>query len=249
MSSPNQLSFLPDDYLEIKRQRRTNVICAVMFLMIMSGIGVLFTMSERTHKAEETENTAVSKEYAEAATRIQQQKQMQEKHQRLNAQAELTASLVERVPRSRLLAELTNAKPAGVSFTEVRLDSKLRAANGASAAAAGKTQFEMKRAAMEAATGSAKHAAGPPVPQAKSYDVNVKVMGLADNDVQVAQFLAKLNQSQLLQDVNLVISDEQQLGDAKMRKFEIEMMINPAAEVIPAAVPQSKTASTPVELK
>ena len=31
-AAPNELSFLPDDYLERKARRRTNAICAVLFL-------------------------------------------------------------------------------------------------------------------------------------------------------------------------------------------------------------------------
>jgi hypothetical protein len=247
MSSPNQLSFLPDDYLETKRQRRTNVICAGLFLAIMSGIGVGFTSVEKSLRAAEREHDEVVKEYADAATKISQQKQMQEKHQRLNAQAELTASLVEKVPRSRLLAELTNAKPAGVSFKDVSLDSKLRSGGGGGGAP--KNQFEAKRAAMEAATGGGGAKPAAPVPQAKNYDVTVKVTGRADNDVQVAQFMAKLNQSELVQDVNLVVSDEEVVNEIRMRQFQIEMQINPNAEVLVGPGGPAKRTSAAVELK
>ena len=247
MSSPNQLSFLPDDYLEVKRQRRTNVICATLFLVIMSGIIGVFTKFEKDLRAAEKEHEDTVKEYAEAATKIQQHNQMKEKYQRLNSQAELTASLVEKVPRSRLLADLTNAKPAGVSFKEVSLDSKLRSGSSNNSTA-GKSQFELKRAAMEAANGAAKPAA--PVPQAKNYDVTVKVTGRADNDVQVAQFMARLNQSELVQDVNLVVSDEEVVNETRMRQFQIEMQINPNAEVLAAPVRANpRQQSTAVELK
>jgi hypothetical protein len=105
----------------------------------------------------------------------------------------------------------------------------------------------MKRAAMEAAAGAAKPAA--PVPQAKNYDVTVKVTGRADNDVQVAQFMAKLNQSELVQDVNLVVSDEEVVNESRMRQFQIEMQINPNAEVLAGPNRPARQASTAVELK
>src|SRR5688500_10211232 len=107
MSAPNQLSFLPDDYLETKRQRRTNVICAVLCLGIMAAIGIGFSSIEGSLRAAERENQDVNKQYAEAATRIEQDKQMQDKQRRMAGQAELTASLLEKVPRSVLLAEMT----------------------------------------------------------------------------------------------------------------------------------------------
>jgi hypothetical protein len=239
MSSPNQLSFLPDDYLETKRQRRTNVVCAVLFLGMMGGIGTAFSVIEKSLRVVEKQHQQVNVQYAEAAKSIEQVKQMQDKQRKMGQQAELASSLLEKVPRSFLLAEMTNAMPAGVSLMDVRLESKIRAAPSANT---GKSQFELKR--MAGAEGKKAAAA----PQAKLYDVTMKVFGVADNDVQVAQFMAKLNTSHLLQDVNLVISDEHTMGEAKMRKFEIEMAINPNAEVQPGTVaPRNSNAA--VELK
>jgi hypothetical protein len=240
MSSPNQLSFLPEDYLEKKRQQRTNFICAALFVIIMSGVGVAFTVTERSLRAVERDHQETAKKHAEAASLIEQERQLREKQLKMNNQANLTASLLEKVPRSVLLAELTNAKPAGVSFLDLSLDSKVRANH----APAPKSQFEIKKAAMEAANGAAKHAAD--IPQAKVYDVTVKVTGVADNDAQVGQFMAALNKSSLIRDVNLVISDEYVVNDAKMRKFQVEMSLDPDAEVQPGALP-SKTAATTLD--
>jgi len=241
MSSPNQLSFLPEDYLEKKRQQRTNFICAALFVIIMTGVGGAFTVTERSLRAVERDHQETAKKHAEAANLIEQERQLREKQLKMNNQANLTASLLEKVPRSVLLAELTNAKPAGVSFLDLTLDSKLHAA---AAGAAPKSQFEIKKAAMEAASGGgAKHA---DIPQAKVYDVTIKVTGVADNDSQVAQFMAALNKSKLIRDVSLLISDEYVVNEAKMRKFQVEMTLDPTAEVQPGALP-SKTAATTLD--
>ncbi len=237
MSSPNQLSFLPDDYLEGKRQRRTNVVLAVVFIIILGCVVAAAWMAKQSLHQAEVERDEADKQYAEAAKKIEQVRQMQEKQRKMASQAELTASLLEKVPRSFLLAEVTNAMPAGVSLLDVILDSKVRTA--AAANTAGKTQFEMKKASQ---------ASGKPVmpaPTAKQYDVTVKVTGIADNDVQVAQFMNRLNTSKLLRDVNLVITDEFNYNENKMRKFQIEMTLDPNAEVSPAAL-NVKTAATPL---
>ena len=244
MSSPNQLSFLPEDYLEKKRQQRTNFICAALFVIIMSGVAVTFTVTERSLRAVEQDHQETAKKHAEAANLIEQERQLREKQLKMNNQANLTASLLEKVPRSVLLAELTNAKPAGVSFLELTLDSKVRSGAGA-AANAPKSQFELKRAAMEAANGTGAKSTAD-IPQAKLYDVTIKVTGVADNDSQVAQFMASLNKSKLVRDVNLLISDEFVVNDSKMRKFQVDMTIDPNAEVQPGAIP-SKTAATTLD--
>ena len=74
MSAPNQLSFLPEDYLETKRQRRTNVICAALFLLIMAGIGTAFSVMEKSLRQAEKDNAEAVKQYAEAASRIEQER-------------------------------------------------------------------------------------------------------------------------------------------------------------------------------
>ena len=222
MSSPSQLSFLPDDYLERKAQRRTNVICAALFLVVTVAIGGAFALSDKALKEARDRNADASVKYSEAARPIQQFQQLQEKQRTMAHQAELTSSLLEKVPRSFLLAELTNSMPPGVSLIEMKLESKRRVV----AAPPPKSAFEQKR---DAANGIKE--APPAPPPVRQYDVEVKLIGMANTDVQVAAFISKLNGSAMLKDVNLVISDEYAQGEERLRKFEIELMLNPAAEV------------------
>jgi hypothetical protein len=234
MSSPSQLSFLPDDYLERKAQRRTNVICAALFLVVTVAIGGAFALSDKALKAARDQNADASVKYSEAARPIQQFQQLQEKQRTMAHQAELTSSLLEKVPRSFLLAELTNAMPPGVSLIEMKLESRRRAVPAPPV----KSAFEQKR---EESVGAKEAPAPPPVRQ---YDVEVKLIGMATTDVQVATFISKLNGSPMLKDVNLVISDEFSAQDEKLRKFEIELMLNPSAEVENLQRRNTKTAAT-----
>jgi len=66
---------------------------------------------------------------------------------------------------------------------------------------------------------------------------------MAGNDVQVAQFITRLNSSRLLKDVNLIVSGEFKSVDEKLRRFQIEMMLNPGAEIDPLSGKQTKTAA------
>jgi hypothetical protein len=126
-------------------------------------------------------------------------------------------------PRSFLLAEITNGIPAGVSLLDFELSSRIRSMP----APAPVTAFQQRAAEVNTAAA----AAANQVSQARSYDVTMKLTGVATTDVQVAQFITKLNGSELLSEVNLVVSDEFKLGNETMRKFQIEMTLNPAAQV------------------
>src|SRR4051812_37829360 len=200
MPAPNELSFLPDDYLERKLRQRTNVICGVLFFVVICVIGSAFTISERSMKEIDKQYADVQQQYTEAAKKIDQVTKMQEKQRTMAHQAELTAALLEKVPRSYLLAALTNGMPAGVSLLEFTLDSRI--ATGP--APKPKTAFEQRKAEID----SEKVIGGLQANEPRRYDVTMKVTGVAHNDVQVAQFIAMLNRSPLLSDVNLLITDE-----------------------------------------
>lgn len=245
MNGNNQLSFLPDDYMERKAQRRTNVICAVLFIIVMVAIGSAFSLTERSIKQLEKEHARVNSEYAAEAKKIEQAQKMQEKQRKMTRQAELTASLLEKVPRGNILAEITNALPKGVSLIDLVLDSRRHVTTDPAASSQGKNLYEIKKAALEAKTNSAAAASLNPAAQPRVYDVTVKVTGIAPNDVQVAQFITRLNSSKFLSDINLIVSDEYKVQEETLRKFQIEMTIKPGAEVHTDAPPTLQAAVDP----
>jgi hypothetical protein len=262
MTSPNQLSFLPDDYLQKKAARRATVLGAALFMVVAAGIGAAFLVTDRGTRQIERDHDAVVTQYTEAARRIEQVKVLQEKQRKMATQAELTASLLEKVPRGNLLADITNSMPVGLSLLEFTLESRAVAPPPPKPQSA-MTVEEQKKALEEK---EKLKAGGTPPPQPKLYDVFLKLTGVARTDVQVAQFIAKLGTSKLLKDVNLVISDEYKLqpkanptgkeakdakDEEKLRKFQIECMVNPAAQVTAAEVAKSraaKNATAAVEL-
>jgi len=226
MNSPSELSFLPDDYLARKAQRRTNVICASLFLVVMAAIGSAFSITEQTVKTVEKEHASIERQYTEAAKRISLVQQMQEKQRRMAHQAELTSTLLEKVPRSFVLAEITNSMPAGVSLLDLSLTSKKKVVASNKEP---KTAFDKKQAQIEAKKKKGTETARAQAPT--TYDVTIQLTGMASTDVQVASFINKLNQSKYLRDVNLVITDQFNHEDEKLRRFTIEATLDPLAQV------------------
>ena len=228
-AAPNELSFLPDDYLQRKARRRTNAICAILFCVVISAIGGAFTVTEKSMREIEQQYEQVQHQYTDAAKRIEQVQQMQEKQRKMAQQAELTAGLLEKVPRSFVLAELTNGIPTGVSLLDFRLDSTVVAPSNAPKP---KSAFELKQAA--AAQGAPSGIINIPTPQAKNYDVSMRLNGVAMTVEQVGDFLGTLGRSRMFFDVNLISTEEFKQNDnpdLKLRKFAIEMKLNPAAQV------------------
>lgn len=247
MAAPNELSFLPDDYLERKARRRTNAICAVLFCVVISAIGGAFTVTERSMREIQGQYERVQVEYTDAAKRIEQVQQMQDKQRKMAQQAELTAGLLEKVPRSFILAELTNGIPTGVSLIDFRLESTLQTGP----APKPKTAFEVRQAQVTAQNGGI---LSIPTPQAKSYNVTMRLNGVANSDDLVGDFIGTLSRSKMFHDVNLLFTDEHKQPDEpdlKLRKFQIEMKLDPRAQVDVAAAKamSEKTAALPLENK
>jgi len=219
MSELDPTSFLPEDYLEQKAQRRTNVICAILTGIVMAAIGSAASLTEKVNHQAEERHAQVERRYVDAAKQIDQFRELANKERTMARQAELAASLLEKIPRSIVLAEVTNAVPAGVQLTEFTLDSRRVLSHALP-------------------SDPAKAAAAPAEPIV--YDVTVSINGIAANDVQVADFIHRLGLSPLFKDVNLVISDElSKAGDttdqsdkANLRKFEVDMGLNSDADVM-----------------
>lgn len=242
MSTPNQLSFLPDDYLERKARRRANILCGVLAVIVLGVIVSAFQYQEKITKAVDAKDRTVDQQYTEAARKIEKVNQMRAQQQQVVRRAELAASLVEKVPRSNVLAEFTNSLPPGLSLLSMAMESKERPG----AAPPAMTAFEQKRAALEGRTASA-------VIAPKTYDVYIKLEGISLTDVQVGDFMEKLKRSPLFRDVNLIFTEEfksaaaapSQTGrtrnDETLRRFQIDLMLNPNAEVVNPANPNTKT--------
>ena len=239
MAAPNELSFLPDDYLDRKQRRRTNAICAVLFCIVISSIAGAFTVTERSMREIEKQAADVDLQYTSAAKRIEQYQQMEEKQRTMQHQAELTASLLEKVPRTKILARITNGIPQGVSLLDFTLNSTLSTAPQS----APKTAFDARKAELDASRGVISAMASQP----RVYDVSMRLTGVAPNDGQVSKFITKLNTTPMFKDVNLVFTDEFVAGDkeSKLRKFAIEMNLNPNAPIDDPSDPDSKTAALP----
>jgi Tfp pilus assembly protein PilN len=227
MTAPNELSFLPEDYLEQKYARRANAVCIILALLAGGAMLVGWHwLRDRNARIESTFG-AVDQRYLDAARKIEQVKRMHEKQRDVVHHAELAASLVEKVPRSNVLAEITNALPTGVSLLDLSLHSSLRQDAGAAAAAVAYAQQKPGDKPAE-----------PPGPP--RYDVKMSITGIAHDDLQVASLMSHLSHSPLFQNVNLVISEvhtESNKDGSKnekgpqLRRWQVEMTLNPQAEV------------------
>lgn len=198
--------FLPDDYLELRMQRRTNILWALVFLVVAGSIGWAYMIAQKKIQLAETQNQRVNEEYAAQAKSIETFKSLQEEQAKLNAKAELVGSLGERVSRSNVLAELTLRLPTGVYLTDFALEGKPRTEGG--------------------------KAVIVPVGQPKPilYDVNMTISGLAYSDTQAMRYLENLRKCPLFMNVEFEYVEETVYKEVKLRQFKLTAQIDPTAD-------------------
>ena len=226
-SAAGGMDFLPEGYAERRAKRRADVILLSLFGIVVASIGVTWHWSEQSLAEAEAGFAAVDAEYANAARRIEQVRQMQDRQKSVADRMELSASLLERMPRSNLMAEVTNSLPHGVVLAEASLDAKKRATPPRVMPAPGSP------AAVKGAP------AEPPAPLA--YDTELGLEGTALTEGQVSDYIDSLSRGGYFSSVDLKwvrLEKKGQPGrDAEeVRRFLILLKLDPTAEARPQSL-------------
>jgi Tfp pilus assembly protein PilN len=243
----NVINFLPEDYQERRGRRRANIVCLIMAGVSVVVLGLVVGLLFLSAIGMSAMRALVDQQYRQASLQIEQFKQLEERKADLIRKVELSTDLLERVPRSQLLARLTNCLPpkAGlmglvmkVEYVEVPVGSAAAVAAGAKAPAAGDAQDASKAGAKRSGK------------KGKADTVKVKqwvfhVDGVAPTDMEVAEYIARLGADPLFRDVDLQFSEEFPYKEGvQMRKFQLSFRLSPEAEKILGASVSAATAAT-----
>ena len=229
-------SFLPEDYLAKRAEKRTNLICLALFAIVMATVFGAFLVTNRQWSQVKSAQAAINANYQDAGKQIQELSELEKQRDDMLDKAELAAALVERVPRSILLAELINRMPPQLGVLEFDLRSERRqpertvVKRGDAKRISGKQRAQTREQAEEQVK-----------IEAPQYIVSVAMVGVAPTDLEVSRYMTELNAYPLLQDVSLVYSEEKEIEGRRLRQFRISMKLAPEAdvrEVDPLAVPR-----------
>jgi len=225
------INFVPDDYIQNSESRRTNLMYIGLFAAVMIVLAGSFGVIKYRQKAFSAKEKVVNEKIMKAQEAIKQFEELQIKRKEMIKTGLATAELIEPVPRSILMALLTNNLPKGVSLSRVSLVQRECKALAASQTAA-MNEYKKAQAAAKAAneagkTGSGSANAEPVILSAeKMLETAIDIEGTASNDIQVASYIEQLGSSALLENVALVESKETQLGEtATLRQFKLTAMV------------------------
>jgi Tfp pilus assembly protein PilN len=182
----------------------------VLFAVVMAALGGSFVTIKIRQRALAAKERLVNTKLVRAQETIEQFEVLQTKRKEMMKTALTTAELLETVPRSVLLAALTNNLPTGVSL--LRLSLVQKEVKGKTAVTTSK--YQKTQAGKTAAK-------KPPISPEKLLETNISIEGVAPSDRQVASYIQSLSTSSLLENVALVESKEHKIDDASLRRFRL----------------------------
>ncbi|MEN8127437.1 MAG: PilN domain-containing protein [Planctomycetota bacterium] len=207
------INFVPDDYVQQRKASRTNVLYLMLLLAMFGAIGITFGFIKMRQRSVQVELAQLNDRMAKAQQQIAQLEDLKVKSKTMMKTMVMTAELLEPVPRSIILASLTNNLPSGVSLLEFGLEEKETQVVRSPGQHSGGSQYK-KKAATGAQNGSQ-----------KKITTNLKIKGIAPSDIQVAGFIARLSDAVLFDKVSLVESKEVEVKKVKYREFHLSAVV------------------------
>jgi hypothetical protein len=217
------INFVPDDYAQSNDSRRTNLIYLILFAVVMTALGGSFVSIKIRQRACRTSEELINARMADIQEGIKQFEELQTKKRDMMKTAVTTMELLEPVPRSILLASLTNNLPPGVSLSEVCLVQKQSKISTAVA------KISKYQAAQAQKTGSQTNGSQKGTNESENperlLETRIDIGGIAPSDLQVASYIEHLSNSSLLDNVALVESKEYIHQDNTLRQFKLSAML------------------------
>jgi len=207
-------SFLPEDYLDRKIARRTNLICITLFIVMFGAISAAFFVQGRQQSSVALERTRVNEQFSERAQQLRQIEMLQDRKQAMIGKAKIVQQLVERVPRSIILAEMINHMPGTLSLLEFNLETKI-----VTPGARPRTAIERDRLQRSDAESEEEVTIAP-------REILIEVVGVAPNVTDVSTFIENLSNHPLFVGVGLEYIESHEIEGVEMERFRVVMKLN-----------------------
>lgn len=214
----DNMNFLPEDYLAKKAQQRTNLVCLVLFIVVLSAVAAAWFITETRRRTMLNEQQQMAQQMALASESLKKLDELEKKRKMMEEKAQLSAMLTESVPRSLLLATITNNLPDGVSLVGYKLQSK----EIKQSAPVKKTEDKAK-----VSYAARKQAKTEPKVEAVKFETDISFVGLAGNDLEVAKMIEDLGKSHLMNNITLKYTEDFQKDQVTYKRFEVEAVLSP----------------------
>ncbi len=221
--APASSSFLPEDYIARKTESRVNIMILTLFMLVMAGVVGAFLVTHKRGKIVRERQTLVNEQFVAEGKKIEQIRALESQRAQMMEKAEITAALLERVPRWAVLGEVTLRKPMSTTLDSLTIKSTRKEPPPAPAPT--QKPAPVVKSLTDKLAGVPERAAERPKASAPTFTYAMVITGSADNNTEVADFLAALKNSPIFDKVELAFIREAKEKDKLFRKFEISASI------------------------
>lgn len=219
-SGPAPNSFLPQDYIAKKADSRANIFLLSLFAVVMAAVVGAFMVTYRQKVDLRQHLVSVSERYNAEAKKIEQLKQLESQRAQIMEKAQLTAALVERIPRWAVNQEIALRMAPTMRIQELKIKS---------------SRVDPPAPKTKEATPAVKSLANKIVPKkdepkadpvlAPTFKYNLTIIGGAKENNDIADFIRSMRESPIFDDVELAYIREGKGDDALPRRFEVAAII------------------------
>ncbi|MCH2161152.1 MAG: hypothetical protein MK085_04680 [Phycisphaerales bacterium] len=214
--------FLPDDYLQKRRERRTHAIGIVLFVLVMVGVATAFMVTDRNWNEVRDARQVVNTQFKLASDQIAAMEAYEHRVAQMVEKAHVAVGLIDSVPKSNLLADIVARMPEGLSLVRFHYDTEeLKPARSRGPG--------VRTLAGASSTGDP--ASTPDRPTVRKWHSAIEIEGLSPTDQEVSRFIDALLDLELVRRVRLEFTREQVIDGIPMREFRIVMSGDPDADI------------------
>lgn len=230
MNALRQDSFLPEDYVKSKGEKRANMLSLTLFGVMMLAVVAAFFATNRKWMSVRNEQRSINAMYVREAEKIEGLKELEMQRAEMITKAEVTAALVERVPRSVLFAELVRRMPEDLTLTELELiSSEVKVARGSSRSSGVRT-LSGSGASKDKAKAKDKKDESESTIFIPQVTQTLRIVGVGLENDDIATYIENLRESELLESVELKFIKESKIEGVVLRSFELAAQIRKGAD-------------------
>jgi len=240
MSTPNRhpgtknraTTFLPEDFVSQKHESRANLFTLTLFALVLAATVATFFVTVQHRARIKAQAASIDELYQVETNKIEELRSLESQRAQMMEKAEITAALIEKVPRWALLAEITMRMPKNMRLENLdlvskRIETKVDVADITKAAPKGKMKTLTEKAQ------KAKGKDAPVLPKIKvtppKFEYSLKLAGVTEDNKEVADYIAQLQMVPVLDRVELIVISDFKEGDKEKqvirRRFEISAVI------------------------
>lgn len=225
-STSSGASFLPDDYVARKGEMRANFLSLALFGVVMFVVVAAFFVTNRQWTAVRNEQEAINVLYQQEAEKIEQLKSLESQKDEMMEKAEITTALIEKVPRSILLAQLITRMPKEITVLELELKSKRIEQKLPTNQPKPKPTIKVRTLSGNTNTAAEEK----PKIQAPKFEYTLTIIGVCAGNNPITDYQRALGECELLDRVELEYIQETTIREMKLRKFSIRAGIRSDAD-------------------